>query len=303
MHNRKLPATIGGNMTPPLLLTMPGFDHAVESGHPGLEIAAVEPERFANGELVLRQPQPAAGRRCTLVGSVTPPEHRLVTLLLTADTLKRHGAAHVSAVLPYLAYARQDRTEPQTSLACAWLGRLLHASGVDDVLTVDIHSAEAARLLALPVTSLSSAALLAPVLDVHDAAVVVAPDQGAYARARELADAFGSGHQVARLDKRSTPEGVMHTALRGELARHAVIVDDILDTGGTLVSCCRELRGRGVKTIDIAVTHGLFTGEAWRELLALAQTIHVTDTVPEVATHATDRIVVHRIAPWLTPVL
>lgn len=288
-------------MTPPLLLTMPGFDHAVESGHPGLEIAAVDPERFANGELVLRLPQPATGRRCILVGSVTPPDHRLVTLLLTADTLKRHGAARVRAVLPYLAYARQDRPEPQTSLACAWLGGLLRASGVDDVLTVDVHSGEAARLIGIPLSSLSSAALLASVLDVHDAAVVVAPDRGACARARELADALGSGHRVAWLDKRRTPEGVVHTALHGELGPHAVIVDDILDTGGTLVSCCRELRRHGVQTIDIAVTHGLFTGEVWRELLELAQTIHVTDTVPEVAERATARIVVHRIAPWLTP--
>ena len=288
-------------MTPPLLLTMPGFDHALEPGSAGLEVAAVDPERFANGELLLRLPRPASGRSCILVGSVTPPEHRLVTLLLAADTLKRHGAARVRAVLPYLAYARQDRPQPQTSLACAWLGGLFRASGVDDVLTVDVHSGEAARLIGIPLSSLSSAALLASFLDVHDAAVVVAPDRGARARARELADALGSGHRVAWLDKRRTPEGVVHTALHGELGPYAVVVDDILDTGGTLVSCCRELRRHGVQMIDIAVTHGLFTGEAWRELLELAQTIHVTDTVPEVAERATARIVVHRIAPWLTP--
>jgi ribose-phosphate pyrophosphokinase len=288
-------------MTPPLLLTMPGFDHAVESGGAGLEVAAVEPERFANGELVLRLPRPAAGRACILIGTATPPEHRLVTFLLAADTLTRHGAASVRAVLPYLAYTRQDRPEDQTSLACAWLGALLRASGVDDVLTVDVHSGEAARLVGVPVSSLSSAALLASALDVHNAAVVVAPDHGARARARELADALGSGHRVAWLEKRRTAEGVVHTALHGELGPRAVVVDDILDTGGTLVSCCRELRRHGVQTIDIAVTHGLFTGEAWRELLELARTIHVTDTVPEAAARATARIVVHRIAPWLTP--
>ena len=204
-------------------------------------------------------------------------------------------------MLPYLAYARQDRPEPRTSLACAWLGRLLHASGVDEVLTVDIHSAEAARLLALPVRSLSSASVLASGLDVDDSATVVAPDHGASARASDLAEVLGAGHGVAWLDKRRTPDGVVHTALHGELGRRAVVVDDILDTGATLVSCCRELRRRGVQTIDLAVTHGLFTGEAWRELLELAQTIHVTDTVPEAAWRATARIVVHRIAPWLTP--
>jgi len=289
---------------PPLLLTLPEFDRVVDTARTPFDVAALDPARFPNGELVLRLPGPVAERACVLVGSVSPPEPRLAAFLLAADTLKRQGAAHVRAVLPYLAYARQDRLEPQTSLACAWLGDLLAASGVDEVLTVDIHSDEAARLLGLPVESLASGALLASVLDdLDEGAVVVAPDHGALARARDLAEALGPGHEVAWLEKRRTPAGVVHAAFNGEVRRHAIVIDDILDTGETLVSCCRELRRRGVRTIDIAVTHALFTGDAWRELLDLVRTIHVTDTVPEARARASARIEVHAIAPLLEPAI
>ena len=282
----------------PVILTLPGFDHVL-----GTDLASVtlQPVRFPNGELVVRLPRPVAGRACVLVGSVSPPEDRLAALLLAADTLKRHGATHVEAALPYLAYARQDRLEPQTSLACAWLGRVLKASGIDTVLTVDVHSDEAVGLLGLPVRSLSPAAVLADALRDADDAVIVAPDEGARARAEELAAALGVRHPCVWLRKRRTRGGVEHVSLHGQVRPSAVVVDDILDTGGTLISCCRELRRRGARTIDIAVTHGLFTGDRWRELLGLARAIHVTDTVPEARSHASASVLVHPVAAVLAP--
>jgi ribose-phosphate pyrophosphokinase len=285
----------------PVVLALPGFDRILGTG---VDAVALEPARFPNGELVVRLPQPVAGRACVLVGSVSPPEERLATLLLAADTLKRHGAVHVQAVLPYLAYARQDRLEAQTSLACAWLGRTLAASGVDALLTVDPHSDAAIRLLGLPVRSLPAAAVLADALrDADGDAVIVAPDEGAIRRAGELAAALGAGHSRAWLRKRRTPAGVAHASLHGQVRASAIVVDDILDTGGTLISCCQELRRRGARTIDIAVTHGLFTGDRWRELLDLARTIHVTDTVPEASSHASASVHVHPIAAVLGTVV
>ncbi|HET9013071.1 MAG TPA: ribose-phosphate diphosphokinase [Gemmatimonadaceae bacterium] len=284
-----------------MVLTLPGFHRILGTD---LDAVALEPARFANGELVVRLPRPVAGRACVLVGSVSPPEERLAILLLAADTLKRHGAVHVEVVLPYLAYTRQDRLEAQTSLACAWLGRVLKASGIDTVLTVDVHSGEAVRLLGLPVRSLSPAAVLADALrDVDDAAVIVAPDEGARGRAGELAAALGAHHPRVWLRKRRTRAGVEHVSLHGEVRPSAVVVDDILDTGGTLISCCHELRRRGVHTIDIAVTHGLFTGDGWRELLGLVRTIHVTDTVPEAQAHAGPSVRVHGVARLLRAAL
>ena len=300
-HARRSTARELAHGAPPLTLTLPGYDRML-----GTDVVSVplEPARFANGELVVRLPQAVAGRACVLVGSVSPPEERLATLLLAADTLKRHGAAHIEAVLPYLAYARQDRLEPQASLACAWVGRVLKASGVDTVLTVDVHSDEAVRLLGLPLRSLSPSSVLAEALrDVDAAAVIAAPDEGARGRAAELAAALGPGHPCLWLRKRRTRAGVGHISLHGEVRPSAVVVDDILDTGGTLISCCRELRRRGARTIDIAVAHGLFTGDGWRELQGLARTIHVTDTVPEARSFAGGHVQVHPVAAVLQAAL
>jgi ribose-phosphate pyrophosphokinase len=136
-----------------------------------------------------------------------------------------------------------------------------------------------------------------------DDAVIVAPDEGARGRAGELAAALGARHPCAWLRKRRTRAGIEHVSLHGEVRPSAVVVDDILDTGGTLISCCRELRRRGARTIDVAVTHGLFTGEGWGELPGLVRTIHVTDTVPEAHAHASTSVLVHPVGPLLRTAL
>lgn len=239
--------------------------------------------RFANGELYVTVDSEAEARRCLLVGSVAPPDEQLLALTLASHTLAGQGASSVVAVLPYLGYARQDRPEPGRSLAAAWVGALLRAAGIAAVVTVDVHSSEAARLFPMPVTSLSPAPLFAPevVRSGLDELCVVAPDEGAIERCEALRSAAGITSPVAWLAKRRTREGLVHLPLTGKLSRRAVVVDDILDTGATLVSCCRILREAGVEEITILVTHGLFSGEGWQEIWAAgAHRILTTDTVP-----------------------
>jgi ribose-phosphate pyrophosphokinase len=241
-----------------------------------------------------------------LLGTAAPPADQLVSLLLAADSLVRHGARSVRAVMPYLAYARQDRLEPRRSLAAAWLGTVLAASGVEDVVTIDVHSQAARDLIGLPVTSLSPAALFARELAglITTETVVVAPDHGAIERSRALADMLGVDRPVVWLDKERGPGGVAHRRLVGELSEQAIVVDDILDTGGTLVSCCRELRARGVRETTIAVTHGLFTGWGWRGLAELeVRAIHVSDSVPSARRLESDLVRVHSVGPLLAEAL
>ena len=246
---------------PPILLPLPGFEPLAESVT-GVERVCPTLARFDNGEIEVRLRAPVAGRDCVVLGTAAPPAERLVELLLAADTLARHDARSVRAMLPYMAYARQDRPEPGHSLAAAWLGRALAASGIEAVTTIDIHSDAARELIGLPLASLSPAPLFARALapTVSPDTVVVAPDGGAVARAAATAHALGTDRPVAWLEKKRTAAGVTHERIVGELARHAIVVDDILDTGGTLVSCCRELISCGVQSVTVAVTLGLFTG-------------------------------------------
>lgn len=287
----------------PLLLTMPGYE-AIAAGMDA-EAAPVSVERFANGELGVTLPAPVERRDCLLLGTVAPPGDRAVAFLLAADTVARHGARSLHALLPYLAYARQDAPEHGRSVAAAWLGGALAACAVDRVTTIDIHSDAARGLLGLPTASMSPAHLLAGGLaPAGDDTTVVAPDAGARVRAHALACSLEVDRPIAWLEKERHAGGVRHLRLAGEVSPRAVVVDDILDTGGTLVSCCRELRSRGVREIDVAVTHGLFTGSRWRELADLGvRAVHVTDSVPDARAAASELVRVHPCAPLLGDVV
>jgi ribose-phosphate pyrophosphokinase len=262
--------------------------------------------RFPDGELRLRVEDSVADRDCAVLGSLAPPDEQTLSVLLLAHTLKRARARRVLALLPYLGYSRQDSAGPGRSLGAAWAGTLLEAAGVDEVVTIDIHSAAAAACFPIPFVSLSPAALFAaelrrgPVRDLS----VVAPDEGALDRCRAVADAAGVDAPVAYLGKEREDGSVTHSAVVGELRPRAVLVDDILDTGETLLSACRELKRAGVGEISIMATHGTFSGDRWRELpSAGARRIHVTDSVPDVRSRAGGAVEVLSVAPLLVEAL
>lgn len=237
----------------------------------------------ANGERFVAIGRDVRGKDCRIFGTIAPPDSRLVTFCLVAHALRQNGARRITAVLPYLAYARQDRLEPGRSMAVAWIGRLLASSGVDRVVTSDLHSREAGLALGLPVVSQSSAGSFAPIVSArYPGASVVAPDDGAVARADAVRRAARFKSPLIVCHKRRTARGITHLGMDGSPAETAVVVDDILDTGDTLVSCCRALRRAGTKRIVVMVTHGLFTGNRWKRLFALGvERIYVTDTIPQ----------------------
>ena len=235
--------------------------------------------RFSDGELWVELDDPVEGRDCAVLGSLAPPDEQMLATLLLAHTLRRAGARRVIALAPYLGYARQDRAQPGRSLGAAWAGALLQAAGVEEVITIDIHSADAAACFPMPVTSHSPASLFAAELRRGGPGdlTVVAPDEGALERCAAVAAAAGVKAPVAYLRKRRTAEGVVHHALVGEVGSRAVLVDDILDTGGTLLSACAELRRAGAREISVMVTHGTLSGERWRELPAAGVAAHPGD--------------------------
>ena len=276
----RLPAGPRRTTSGPIAVVLPGCRRFAPCAGGGIERVVVR--RFPNGELHVEVPERVEGRRCILVGSISPPAGNLERLTLVAHALRRAGAERVTATLPYLAYARQDRAARTESLGLAWAGELLRASGISEVVTVDVHSEDAGDVLGLSLISLSPAGLLAAALPPSwcEEATFVAPDEGAVDRCLAVGRAVGTDRPIVWARKRRTPAGVEHRGLVGSPTRRALVVDDILDTGATLVSCCRQLREAGVRQIGVVATHGLFTGDYWRALLSEGvQQLWITDTV------------------------
>jgi ribose-phosphate pyrophosphokinase len=273
----------------------------------GLDAGTATVGRFSNGELHVSLDAAPGGRGCVVLGAVAPPDEHLLSTLLLGHTLKKEGARAVTACLPYLGYARHDRAEAGKSRATAWLGEVLRASGVDAVVTVDVHSPLVHELFPIPVCSLSPAALFARAIGECGLRepVVVAPDAGALERAEAVRRAAGISRPLAHLTKTRTPDGVRHSVLHGAVGPDVVLVDDILDTGGTLVSACEALQAAGARAITVMATHGLFTGSGWQRLWSFGVTrIYTTDTTPlPPSLGSCARIVVLPVAPLLAEAL
>jgi ribose-phosphate pyrophosphokinase len=248
-----------------------------QSGH-------FEISRFNNQELCASVQQPVSGEHCLILGSIAPPDEQTLSFMLLAHTLKKEGASKLTAVLPYLAYSRQDKFKPGESLATAWIGSLLKVSGFDQVLTVDVHSEGDSELFPLPLISLSTADLFASVIKKYGLidATIVAPDRGAIRRCEAVKNAAGMPvGTTPYFEKTRTERGVVHRGPIGNVGSRVVIIDDILDTGGTLISACEKLIAAKVEDIYVLVTHGLFTGSDWKRLRALnVRKVFCTDTVP-----------------------
>jgi ribose-phosphate pyrophosphokinase len=249
-----------------------------------LTIGRFQTRRFENGELHIDLQTTVTGEHCLVLGSLAPPDEHFLSALLLAHTLKKDGANEVTALFPYLAYTRHDKVRPGQSLTTAWVGSLAGASGINQVMTVDVHSSETNRLFPIPVVSLSPAPILAEALHQYrlTGATIIAPDSGAIARCDAVKAAAGMpSSQTPYFEKHRTETGIMHTGPIGPVGRQAVLIDDILDTGGTLVSACEKLAEAEPEEIHIMITHGLFTGERWKRLSQLGvKRIFCTDSVP-----------------------
>ena len=267
-----------------ILFSLAGYEHALAPLPRTVQRGTFEICRFENGELFVRLSTPVRQEHCVILGSVAPPDERLLSLALLAHTLKKEGCQKLTAFLPYMAYSRQDKDKPGESLAVAWLGSVLKASGVDDVFTVDVHSERDKQLFQLPLMSIFPADLFASAIkqNLMTNATIVAPDKGAIPRSEAVNRSLGRPDcAIPYFEKKRDRTGIKHTEMFGSVGPRAIIIDDILDTGATLISACNRLLQVGTREIFIMVTHGLFTGTSWKELWSLGvQQIFCTDTVP-----------------------
>ncbi len=247
---------------------------------PGMVEGRFRADRYGNGEWHVSLGADVAGKECVVLGTVTPPADSMVALGILVHTLKKEGARRITALLPYLAYARADKDHERESMGAAWLGGFLASSGVDEVVTVDLHSDRDRVLFPIPIVSLSPATLFARAFGgrrLRDA-VVVAPDRGAIPQCEAARTALGILRPAAYFEKHRHGRRMTQCGPFGDVGETAILIDDIFDTGMTLSLAVRALRKRGVRSIFVAATHGLFTDLKFRPDSVAGMV--VTDTIP-----------------------
>ncbi|MCU1299052.1 MAG: ribose-phosphate pyrophosphokinae, ribose-phosphate pyrophosphokinae [Acidobacteriaceae bacterium] len=268
-----------------ILFAFSDYDQLSRSLQPDIEERGkFRVDRFENGELFMQLATAVRSRDCLILGSIAPPDEHLLSFTLLSHTLKKECAHKSIAILPYLAYSRQDKYKPGRSVATAWVGLFFQASGIDEVVTIDVHSEGARRLFPVPLVSLFPAEIFADALKKHQLvdATLVAPDKGAIWRCRMVNRAAGKPDaEVPYFEKQRLDHIASYSGPFGRIAARVVMIDDMLDTGHSLVLACGKLIDAGARQIYIMVTHGLFTGEEWTKLWSLrVERIFCTDTIP-----------------------
>jgi ribose-phosphate pyrophosphokinase len=253
----------------------------------GLPLGDSTVRRFADGEIFVRINQNARGRDVFIIQPTPPPADHIMELLLLIDAAKRASAARVTAIIPYFGYARQDRKDqPRVALGAKLVSNLIESAGADKVLGMDFHTHQIQGFFDVPVDHLYAA----PVLTNYfrdlalDNPVVVAPDVGAAKMARGFARRMNASFAI--IDKRRPQQNVAEVLeVVGEVSgRACIIVDDMIDTAGTLVTVVEALKERGAEKIYAAATHPIFSGPACERLSAssveevvVTNTLHVPD--------------------------
>lgn len=240
--------------------------------------------RFPDGELYARIGAKLKGEHAVVVQSTCYPQNEnLIELCFLLDTAKDLGAKRVTAFVPYLAYARQDkRFKPGETISVRTVCKLIERAGADDFITVDVHQEEVMRSFSILAYNLTAMPLLGRYLSRLrlKAPVVLGADRGANERARQVALEMGVEHD--HLEKqRVTPEKVVTQTKRLDVAnRDVVIIDDIISTGGTIIEAAKILRRQRARGIYSACTHPVLAGKALQRIRASGiKKVIATDTI------------------------
>ena len=261
--------------------------------------------RFSDGEVFARIQENVRGVDVYVIQSTCAPVNdSLMELLVMIDALKRASAGSITAVMPYYGYARQDRKNaPRTPITAKLVADLLSSSGVDRVVSMDLHAAQIQGFFNKPFDHLYSLPVFLEHLSprVREPAVFVSPDAGGVERTRAYAKRLGA--DLAIIDKRREKENVsevMH--IIGDVeGRECVILDDMIDTAGTITNAARALKDQGAKRVLAAATHPVLSGPAIERIVdSPLEEVLVTDTIPLTAeAEATGRFRVLSVAGLL----
>ena len=241
--------------------------------------------KFSDGEIYVEINENIRGNSIFIIQSVSSPANdNLMELLLSIDALKRSSAKNITAVIPYFGYARQDRkVVPRTSISAKLVSNLITQAGADRVVTVDLHAGQIQGFFDIPVDNLFATPIFARHVKKKIKSkkiICVAPDVGGTERARALGKLLNVG--LAIVDKRRPKPGqsqVMNVI--GDVKdKTCIIVDDIIDSGGTIVNAAKALKARGAKEVYVYITHGVLSGDAVKKIKnSVIKNLVITDTI------------------------
>jgi ribose-phosphate pyrophosphokinase len=250
--------------------------------------------KFADGEIYIEINENIRGNSIFLIQSISSPANdNLMELLLCVDALKRSSAKNITAVIPYFGYARQDRkVAPRTSISAKLVSNLITKAGADRIVTVDLHAGQIQGFFDIPVDNLFAT----PIFTRHikrkiknKNLICVAPDVGGVERARALGRKLSA--ELAIIDKRRSAPGksLVMNVIGNVKGKVCIIVDDLIDSGGTIVNATEALKKRGAKEVHVYVTHGVLSGDAVEKIkkskiknLVVTDTINISDRVKKV---------------------
>jgi len=258
--------------------------------------------KFADGELKIKIEENIRGQDVFIIQSTNPPAENLLELLLFLDAAKRASAERITAVIPYYGYARQDRKdEPRVPISAKLIADLLAVSGAGRVLTIDLHAEQIQGFFNIPVDHLYAVPVF---IDYYNEKkienyVVVSPDAGRVNRVRAFARRMGKDIPIAIIDKRRTrPNQSNVINVIGDVkGKNAIIYDDMIDTGGTIVDAAMALADKGVREIFVCAVHGLFSRNAIEKIeKSPIREVAITNTIKIAREKMVDKLKILSIA-------
>lgn len=260
--------------------------------------------RFKDGEIRVKLDENVRGADVFVIQPTQPPAENILELLLLIDALRRASADRITAVIPYYGYGRQDKKdEPRVPVSAKLCANLIVVAGADRVLTLDLHAEQIQAFFDIPVDHLYATPVLSEYFKgrAQSDYVVVSPDPGGVKRAQRFAKRLGNP-PIAVIDKRRPTPNQAHVAnVVGEVGgRIAIILDDIIDTGHTILDAARALLERGAREVLVCATHPIFSGDCGERLeQSPIQEVVVTDTIPLAPGNSSTKVRIRSVAGLL----
>jgi ribose-phosphate pyrophosphokinase len=264
----------------------------------GKDLGAATILKFSDGEMSPSFDESVRGCDVFIIQSTFPSSDNLMELLLMIDAARRASAHYVTAVMPYFGYSRQDRKDrPRVGIGAKLIGNLLTAAGADRLMTIDLHAGQIQGFMDFPVDHLEGNAIFVPYLKSLnlDNIVFASPDVGGVVRTRNMAKFFNAEMVICDKHRKRANEIASMQLIGDVKGADVVLVDDLIDTGGTLCKAAQLIMDKGAKSVRAVVTHPVLSGNAYENISnSILTELLVTDTIPQ--KQACDKIKVLSVA-------